>query len=160
MIKISNYTFLPTGQGWEVQACVTVSVLDALQFLPPLAGDGFEQVLVWVWFPFPQVTLQVLHEDQIDQFPSEIHIVAQNIGILWEITQITRNIKLYFLTHWTRLRWASLCYCFCVWSTAVFAPIGRWWIRTSSCLCLISITTSYTTRTPCRPNWPVSIWNP
>jgi hypothetical protein len=65
-----------------VQACVTVSVLDALQFLPPLAGDGLVHVLVWVWFPFPQVTLQELHADQIDQFPSEIHIVAQNIRIL------------------------------------------------------------------------------
>ncbi len=87
LLEIPIYIFLPTGQGWEVQACDIVSVFEALQFLPPLAGDGFEQVLVCVRLPLPQVALQVLHADQIDQFPSEIHFFAHKIKILWESKQ-------------------------------------------------------------------------
>ena len=39
---------LPIGQGRLLQVCVAVSLLVALQFLPPYAGAGLLQSLVCV----------------------------------------------------------------------------------------------------------------
>ena len=41
------------------------------QFAPPLAGDGWLHCLVLVWFPPPQLTVQVVQADQSPQFPSK-----------------------------------------------------------------------------------------
>ena len=41
------------------------------QFAPPLAGGGLSHCLVLVWFPPPQITLQVVQADQSPQFPSK-----------------------------------------------------------------------------------------
>ena len=63
---------LPIGQGRLLQVCVAVSLLVALQFLPPYAGSGLVHVLVLVWFPPPQVKLQEPQADQSVQLPSGI----------------------------------------------------------------------------------------
>ncbi len=57
--------------------------------------------------------------------------------LIWGLTFMI-VYTVYFLTHCARLRIASLCYCFCVWSTAVPSSICWCWISTISCLCLIS----------------------
>ena len=54
--------------AWLLQ--FTVSVTFPGHASPPFAGSGFEQVLVFIWKPPPQVLEHVVKADQLLQPPS------------------------------------------------------------------------------------------
>ena len=56
------------GQGFFVHACSFRP--DPGQDLPPCLGAGFVQVRERISTPLPQVTLQGVNTDQLDQPPS------------------------------------------------------------------------------------------
>ncbi len=85
--------------------------LDPEQLAPPLEGAGLLQSLVWVWFPAPQVTLQVDKELQLPQFPSIMFFKEMNyqcfppvfitcllinfIHLLWKIFNLYFHLFFY-----------------------------------------------------------------
>ena len=66
---------LPTGQSINLHGLVEVSVFVSLQLLPPKSGGGLSQVLVCVWNPSPQASLQSVQSDQSVQLPSKINLI-------------------------------------------------------------------------------------
>jgi len=70
-----------------------------MQSKPPFAGAGLVQFLVWVWMPFPQVTVHVLQSDQFVQFPSVLEksrFLKENKSISFPIQYSIILIKVRF----------------------------------------------------------------